>query len=42
MRIGVIGAGRIGGNCATQFARGGNEVKLCYSRDPSSPYLSSW
>jgi 8-hydroxy-5-deazaflavin:NADPH oxidoreductase len=35
MRIGVIGAGRIGGNCAAQFAKGGHEVKLSYSRDPS-------
>ena len=34
MRIGIIGAGRIGGNCARQFARGGHEVKLS-SRDPS-------
>src|SRR5215207_5695563 len=35
MRIGIIGAGRIGGNCATQFARGGHEVMLSFSRDPS-------
>jgi len=35
MRIGIVGAGRIGGNCATQFAKGGNEVKLSFSRDPS-------
>jgi 8-hydroxy-5-deazaflavin:NADPH oxidoreductase len=34
MRIGIVGAGRIGGNCAVQFARGGHEVKLS-SRDPS-------
>jgi 8-hydroxy-5-deazaflavin:NADPH oxidoreductase len=34
MRIGIVGAGRIGGNCAAQFARGGHEVKLS-SRDPS-------
>jgi 8-hydroxy-5-deazaflavin:NADPH oxidoreductase len=34
MRIGVIGAGRIGGNCARQFAKGGHEVKLSFSRDP--------
>jgi 8-hydroxy-5-deazaflavin:NADPH oxidoreductase len=33
MRIGIIGAGRIGGNCAVQFARGGHEVKLS-SRNP--------
>src|SRR4029077_7926440 len=35
MRIGIVGAGRIGGNCATQFARGGHEVKLS-GRDPST------
>jgi 8-hydroxy-5-deazaflavin:NADPH oxidoreductase len=29
-----VGAGRIGGNCAVQFARGGHEVVLS-SRDPS-------
>jgi predicted dinucleotide-binding enzyme len=34
MRIGIIGAGRIGGNCATQFAKGGHEVKLS-GRDPA-------
>ena len=34
MRIGIVGAGRIGGNCAAQFAKGGHEVKLS-SRDPS-------
>ena len=34
MRIGIVGAGKIGGNCATQFARGGHEVKLS-GRDPS-------
>jgi 8-hydroxy-5-deazaflavin:NADPH oxidoreductase len=28
MRIGIVGAGRIGGNCARQFAKGGHEVKL--------------
>jgi 8-hydroxy-5-deazaflavin:NADPH oxidoreductase len=28
MRIGIVGAGRIGGNCAVQFAKGGHEVKL--------------
>ena len=28
MRIGIVGAGRIGGNCATQFAKGGHEVML--------------
>jgi 8-hydroxy-5-deazaflavin:NADPH oxidoreductase len=35
MRIGIVGAGRIGRNCATQFAKGGHEVKLSFSRDPS-------
>src|SRR6266545_7826407 len=34
MRIGIVGAGRIGGNCAAQFAKGGHEVKLS-GRDPS-------
>jgi predicted dinucleotide-binding enzyme len=34
MRIGIVGAGHIGGNCATQFAKGGHEVKLS-GRDPS-------
>jgi predicted dinucleotide-binding enzyme len=33
MRIGIVGAGRIGGNCAVQFAKGGHEVKLS-SRSP--------
>src|SRR5215204_2890368 len=28
MKIGIVGAGRIGGNCATQLAKGGHEVKL--------------
>jgi 8-hydroxy-5-deazaflavin:NADPH oxidoreductase len=35
MRIGIVGAGRIGGNCAVQFAKAGHEVRLSYSRDPS-------
>lgn len=34
MRIGIVGAGRIGGNCAVQLAKGGHEVKLS-SREPS-------
>jgi predicted dinucleotide-binding enzyme len=34
MKIGIVGAGRIGGNCATQFAKGGHEVKLSFARDP--------
>jgi predicted dinucleotide-binding enzyme len=28
MKIGIVGAGRIGGNCARQFAKGGHEVML--------------
>jgi predicted dinucleotide-binding enzyme len=32
----VIGAGRIGGNCARQAVKGGHEVMLSFSRDPSS------
>jgi 8-hydroxy-5-deazaflavin:NADPH oxidoreductase len=34
MRIGIVGAGRIGGNCAVQFATGGHQVKLS-GRDPA-------
>jgi predicted dinucleotide-binding enzyme len=34
MRIGIVGAGNIGGNCATQFAQGGHQVKLS-GRDPA-------
>jgi 8-hydroxy-5-deazaflavin:NADPH oxidoreductase len=34
MRIGIVGAGRIGGNCATQLAEGGHDVKLS-GRDPA-------
>jgi 8-hydroxy-5-deazaflavin:NADPH oxidoreductase len=34
MRVGVVGAGRIGGNVGTQLARAGHEVVLSYSRDP--------
>jgi predicted dinucleotide-binding enzyme len=34
MKIGIVGAGRIGGNCARQLAKGGHEVKLSFSRDP--------
>ena len=33
MRIGIIGAGRIGGNAARLFARAGHEVLLSFSRD---------
>ena len=35
MKIGVIGAGRIGGNVARQATRSGHEVKLSFSRDPA-------
>ena len=34
MRIGVIGAGRIGGGAARLLARAGHELLLSYSRDP--------
>jgi predicted dinucleotide-binding enzyme len=34
MRIGIVGAGRIGGNVAKQAARVGHDVKLSFSRDP--------
>jgi predicted dinucleotide-binding enzyme len=36
MRIGVIGAGRIGGNCARQAVKGGHEVLVSFARDPSN------
>lgn len=35
MRIGVIGAGRIGGNAARLFVAAGHEVLLSFSRDPA-------
>jgi 8-hydroxy-5-deazaflavin:NADPH oxidoreductase len=35
MKIGVIGAGRIGGNCARQAVKGGHEVMLSFARDAS-------
>ena len=34
MRIGIVGAGRIGGNAARLFAQAGHEVMLSFSRDP--------
>jgi 8-hydroxy-5-deazaflavin:NADPH oxidoreductase len=34
VRIGVIGAGRIGSNAARLFAQAGHEVLVSYSRDP--------
>ncbi|HKE80720.1 MAG TPA: NAD(P)-binding domain-containing protein [Solirubrobacteraceae bacterium] len=33
MRIGIIGAGRIGGNAARLFAKAGHDVLVSYSRD---------
>jgi 8-hydroxy-5-deazaflavin:NADPH oxidoreductase len=33
MKIGVIGAGRIGGNAARLFAAAGHDVLLSFSRD---------
>jgi 8-hydroxy-5-deazaflavin:NADPH oxidoreductase len=36
VRIGVIGAGRIGGNCARQAVKAGHEVMLSFSRDPAT------
>jgi 8-hydroxy-5-deazaflavin:NADPH oxidoreductase len=35
MKIGVIGAGRIGGNCARQAVKGSHQVMLSFARDPS-------
>ena len=35
MKVAVIGAGRIGGNCARQAVKGGHEVLLSFSRDAS-------
>ena len=34
MRIGIVGAGRIGGNAGQLFARAGHEVFFSGSRDP--------
>ena len=36
MKIGVIGAGHIGGNCARQAVKGDHEVMLSFSRDQST------
>jgi predicted dinucleotide-binding enzyme len=35
MRVGIVGAGRIGGNAGIQLARSGHEVCFSSSRDPS-------
>jgi 8-hydroxy-5-deazaflavin:NADPH oxidoreductase len=34
MKLGVVGAGRIGGNCARQAIKAGHEAMLSFSRDP--------
>jgi 8-hydroxy-5-deazaflavin:NADPH oxidoreductase len=34
VKIGIVGAGRIGGNLATQWARRGHDVVLSFKRDP--------
>jgi 8-hydroxy-5-deazaflavin:NADPH oxidoreductase len=34
MRVGIVGAGRIGGNAGIQLARSGHEVLFSLSRDP--------
>lgn len=34
MRIGIVGAGNIGTNCARQLVASGHEVNISYSRDP--------
>jgi 8-hydroxy-5-deazaflavin:NADPH oxidoreductase len=34
MRIGIVGAGRIGGNVARQAVKAGHEVQLSFSRSP--------
>lgn len=36
MKLGIIGPGRIGGNVARQAVKHGHQVKLSFSRDPSS------
>jgi 8-hydroxy-5-deazaflavin:NADPH oxidoreductase len=35
MRIGIIGAGRIGGGIARQLAPARHEIKLSFSRNPA-------
>jgi predicted dinucleotide-binding enzyme len=36
MKIGIVGAGRIGGNLASLWAKANHEVMLSYSRDPAN------
>lgn len=35
MRIGILGAGRIGSNLAGLLVRAGHEVMISYARDPA-------
>ena len=35
MKIGIVGAGRIGGGIARQLGAAGHEVKLSFSREPA-------
>lgn len=35
MRVGIVGAGRIGGNVGRMLARAGHEVTLSFSREPA-------
>jgi 8-hydroxy-5-deazaflavin:NADPH oxidoreductase len=35
MRVGIVGAGRIGGHVGIQLGRSGHEVLFSYSRDPA-------
>jgi len=37
MRIAIVGPGRIGSNCARQFAKAGHEVVLTFSRQRALP-----
>lgn len=39
MNIGIIGAGRIGGNAARLYAQAGHQVLLSFSRDPEALQL---
>jgi predicted dinucleotide-binding enzyme len=41
MRVGIIGAGRIGGNAARLLAKAGHEVKLSFTRDPANLDLAA-
>jgi predicted dinucleotide-binding enzyme len=34
VKVGIVGAGRVGGNLATQWARRGHDVLLSFKRDP--------